>query len=258
MMPLTPGRRTLLTFGIPLSLAFVGYGALGIINAIGLTHYTQTVTLTPTTKVLTVSAAGGYIHLEASADANMHVLAKGVYSLSKPRMTVTSTPAGVTVKARSCSGGVFICNQDLVIQVPTTFQISAHSSGGDVSADGAFTGDLDLNSSAGDVSADGVSGPLILKSSAGDVDGRNLRSLDVTASSSAGDVDVRFATAPTRVEAGSSAGDVDVRVPVDVQYHVTTQSSAGDHVSSVPENSSSSHTINAHSSAGDVDVSPTP
>jgi hypothetical protein len=255
MMPLTPGRRTMLTFGVPLSLAFIGYGALGIINAVGLTHYSESLTLHPVTHTLSVDAKDGSVRLIASPDGDVHVRQHGVYSLSKPRLSAVATANGVTVVGRQCAGGVFICSQELVIEVPASFEVTAKSSGGDVRTIG-LTGNLTLTSSAGDVHADGAVGRLTMSSSAGDVDGTNLRSSDVTASSSAGDVDLRFAVDPTRVEAGSSAGDVDVRVPGAVGYHVTIRSSDGDTRSTVHEDSAATRTIDAHSSAGDVTVEP--
>jgi hypothetical protein len=253
--PLTPGRRTLLTFGVPLSLAFIGYGALGIVNAIGLTHYSESRTLVPTAHVLTVNAGEGSVRLEPSPDGNVHVSAKGVYSLSRPRLITSVTGTSVTVTGKECLGGILICSQDIRVQVPASFRISAYSAGGGVRASG-LTGDLVLTSAAGDVRVEGLTGKLTLSSSAGDVHGDALRSTEVTASSSAGDVSLTFAVDPTRVDATSSAGDVRVRVPNTVSYRVTTQSSGGDRVSTVHENSDSARTINARSSAGDVSVRP--
>jgi DUF4097 and DUF4098 domain-containing protein YvlB len=257
MMALTPGRRTLLTFGLPLSLAFIGYGAIGIINAVGLTHYSQTRTVVPVgqVQVLTVDARNGSVRLQPSADGNVHVLAKGVYSLSQPTITSTSTASGLTVTGHQCAGGILICSQDLTIEVPASFRVTAKSSGGDVRVSG-LTGELNLSSSAGDVKDDGATQRLVMSSSAGDVSGTNLLSADVTASSSAGDVDLTFAADPTRVEAGSSAGDVDVQVPGAVAYRVTAKTSAGNATSTVHEDSASTRTIDAHSSAGDVTVGP--
>ena len=252
-MPMTSGRRTMLTFGVPLALAFIGYGAFGIVNSIGLTHYSSTLTLHPVTQVLTVSASDGSVRIQVSPDADVHVLEKGVYSLSKPRLVAEVTPQGVSVRGRQCDGGILICSQDLVIEVPASFQVTANSSGGDVHAVGQFD-NLDLSSSGGDVGADGATGRLQLQSGGGDVDGRNLQSPDVTASSSGGDVDLRFAVDPDQVEASSSGGDVDVQVPGDVPYRVVVKSSGGSATSTVRQDSSATHTINADSSGGDVSV----
>ncbi|MDX6246194.1 MAG: hypothetical protein QOE76_3917 [Frankiales bacterium] len=257
-MALTPGRRTLLTLGLPLSLAFIGYAALGIMNAVGLTRYTDSLTVVPVgqVQVLAVDARDGSVRLEPSADGNVHVRVKGVYALSRPRLTTASTAAGVTVTGRQCSGGgINICTQDVTIEVPAGFRVTATSGGGDVRASG-LTGEVSLSSSAGSVHDDGAVGRLVMSSSAGDVSGTNLRSSDVTASSSGGDVDLTFGADPTRVEAGSSAGDVAVRVPGAVAYRVTVKSSGGSATSTVHEDSASTRTIDAHSSAGDVSVRP--
>jgi DUF4097 and DUF4098 domain-containing protein YvlB len=168
---------------------------------------------------------------------------------------MTTTKTGVTVSGHCPNAVVISCTQNIEVHVPATFTVTAHSDDGDVSAAG-LTGALSLTSSVGDVRDDGATGLLVMDSTAGDVDGTNLASAEVTASSSAGDVDLQFSGEPTKVEAGSSVGDVDVRVPNTVAYHVTVQSSAGDVSTKVLEDSASPRTIDAHSSAGDVSVRP--
>ncbi|MDX6254268.1 MAG: hypothetical protein QOJ11_602 [Frankiales bacterium] len=254
--PLTAGRRTLLTLGVPLSLAFIGYGALGIVNAVGLTHYAQSVDLVATAQVLTVDTSDGYVRLQPSSDGAVHVHAKGVYSLSKPKLSTTSTSTGVTVTGRQCNGGILVCSQDITIDVPAGFRVTARSSGGGVSASG-LTGALNLRSSAGDVEVDRPSGQLTLSSSAGDVSATNAHSTEVSASSSAGDVSLAFSTPPNRVLASSSAGDVTIRVPVSVPYKVSGSTSGGGQRDiRVPQDDASTRTITADSSAGDVSILP--
>ena len=253
-MALTAGRRTLLLFGTPVSILFIGYGGLAIINTIGLTHYVQTYTEVPQSQAITVKAEVGSVHLEPSPDSKVHVTVKGLYSLSKPTIKVASTPTGITLKGSCSRFAVISCTENIVVQVPASFAVTASSDGGDVRVTG-LTGTLHLSSTAGDVRDDGGSGDLTMISSAGDVKATNLRSTTVTASSSAGDVDLDFAVAPTKVEAGSSAGDVTVRVP-DVGYDVTTESSGGDAHTRIKTDPSSPRSIDAHSSGGDVTVSP--
>jgi Putative adhesin len=253
-MALTPGRRTLLLFGTPVSILFIGYGGLAIINAIALTHYSQSYTEVPQVQELTVKASVGGVHLEPSSDGKVHLTVKGLYSLNKPKIKVVSTPRGLTITGSCSSFAVIACTENIVVQVPAAFAITASSSGGDVRATG-LTGTLHLSSSAGDVRDDGGTGDLTMISTAGDVSGTNLRSATVSASSSAGDVDLSFASAPTKVEAGSSAGDVDIRVP-DVGYNVTAESSGGDTHTRIKTDPSSPRSIDAHSSAGDVTVRP--
>lgn len=231
---LTPGRRALLTLGGPLALATIGYGAFGIMSAIGLTHYSQTYLVVPQSQVLNVKADEGGVRLQPSPDSNIHIVSKGVYSLRIPKVVITSTTSSLTIKGSCPLSGIAICSQTITIQVPAAFTVTA-------------------NSTAGDVRATGLTGRLTLTSSAGDVDGRSLRSADVTASSSAGDVDLRFDGVPQRVEAGSSAGDVNVRLP-DSVYAVNAQTSAGDTSVKVPTDPRSTRTVHAHSSAGDVSV----
>jgi hypothetical protein len=231
---LTPGRRALLTLGGPLALAMIGYGAFGIVSSIGLTHYKQTYLVVPHSQVLNVKADLGGVRLQPSPDSNIHVVSQGVYAFRIPKVKSTSTASILTIEGSCPLSGVAICSQTITVQVPASFTITASSAGGDVRATG-LTGRLTLSSSSGDVAA------------------TDLGSTDVTATSSGGDVELRFATVPQRVEAGSSAGDVDLRLP-DSVYAVSAQTSAGDTHVTVPTDPRSTRTIHAHSSAGDVAV----
>ncbi len=132
---------------------------------------------------------------------------------------------------RGCSGRVRLV-------VPAGTRVTAHSSGGSVEVTG-------------------LDGVLDLSSSAGDVGGTALRAATVVADSSAGDVDLRFSAAPTRVRATSSAGDVAVALPEGPEaYRVDAGSSAGSRDVRVRTDPSSRRTVFAHSSAGDVAVLP--
>jgi Putative adhesin len=251
--PMTQGRRALLTLGVPFSLLVIGYGSLSLVDVIGLTSYTQSLSSTPIVHVLNVDTASGSVTIEGSPDADVHVTAKGFHTLTKPKVTSTSTSTGVAVTGDCNDNGVLLCTQNLVIEVPVAFQVNVKSSGGSVRILG-LTGPLDLHSSGGDIHVDSSVGRLTLDSSGGDVHVTNSSSTDVTASSSAGDVDLAFVVAPSRVQATSSAGDVTVQVPNSVGYRVTATASAGSSHVTVHTDSESSRTIDAHSSAGDVTV----
>ncbi len=250
--PLSPGRRTVLTFGIPFCVLMIGYGVLSLVNVMGLTGYTDSRSVTPQAKVLKVTADEGYLHLQPSSDGDVHVRLSGHYTLHKPTLSVVSSSAGVTIKGTCPNLIDEICSQDMTIDVPADFAVTARSSGGSVRTRG-LTGALDLHSSAGDVEADGAVGTLVLSSSAGDVTSDAVHSTDVSATSSAGDVDLTFAVVPDRVTAHSSAGDVNVAVPGSASYRVIADDPDGPTVD-VPVSSASTHVINASSSAGDVTV----
>jgi hypothetical protein len=254
--PLTAGRRATLTFGLPFAVFFVGYGALALVNVFGLASYTDTATLTPQAQVLTVKSPEGAIRLLPSPDGKVHVTAKGHYTLQRPSLHTSSTSAGVTVKGSGCSPfGVLVCGQDITVELPPGFTDVATSSGGSVRASG-LSGPLQLHSSADDIHVDGSTGALTLSTSAGDISATNLRSAQVSASSSAGDVSLRFVAVPDAVTANSSAGDVTVRVPGSVAYQVKTHQSVGDTKVTVRRDDASTHVITAGTSAGDVTVEP--
>lgn len=112
-----------------------------------------------------------------------------------------------------------------------------------------------LRSSAGDVDVSDLSGRANLNSSAGNVVARDLHSTEVDATSSAGDVELRFAGAPQMIEADSSAGDVNLRLPNGAEvYQVNASASAGDVTTDVRTDPSSDRRLELRSSAGDVTV----
>jgi DUF4097 and DUF4098 domain-containing protein YvlB len=146
------------------------------------------------------------------------------------------------------------CSANYLLRVPRGIQVDARTSGGDLTAAG-LAGDVVLRSSAGDVDVSDLSGRANLNSSAGNVVARDLHSTEVDATSSAGDVELRFAGAPQMIEADSSAGDVNLRLPngADV-YQVNASASAGDVTTDVRTDPSSDRRLELRSSAGDVTV----
>ncbi|HTY72015.1 MAG TPA: DUF4097 family beta strand repeat-containing protein [Actinomycetes bacterium] len=114
---------------------------------------------------------------------------------------------------------------------------------------------LDLSSSGGGIDLVGVSGTVVAHSSAGGVFGDGLRAASVTASSSAGSLDLRFSAPPSTVTATSSAGSVTVAVPDDgTAYAVDAHSSAGSATVDIATDPKAARSITAQSSAGSVHV----
>lgn len=141
------------------------------------------------------------------------------------------------VTARCPDDGGERCQAGLVITVPA--QASSQAELG-----------------AGGVEISGLTGEHDVRSSAGGVRGTDLGPGSVSATSTAGGVDLTFAAAAPDVHAESSAGSVDVRVPVGPAYHVTTETTAGSTDVGVPDQPGADHRITARSTAGGVTVAP--
>lgn len=109
---------------------------------------------------------------------------------------------------------------------------------------------------AGDVTVRDLGGAQRLTSSAGKVAATGLRAAEARVETSAGDVDVEFATAPRTVEAQSSAGDVRVALPAGDAYRVDADTGAGDVTVDVAQDPAAGRTVTARTSAGDVTIEP--
>ena len=115
---------------------------------------------------------------------------------------------------------------------------------------------LDLQTSAGDIEISGASGRVVAKTSAGAIDGEDLESRVVEASTSAGDIELEFNSAPDDLDLKTSAGDIDVVVPDDDAYRVDTDTSAGDADVGIASDPDADRVIKARTSAGDISLRP--
>ncbi|HLH59729.1 MAG TPA: DUF4097 family beta strand repeat-containing protein [Streptosporangiaceae bacterium] len=108
-------------------------------------------------------------------------------------------------------------------------------------------------------------GPIILSSLAGPVTATAGLG-DITATGLAGDtadftdqngqIDAAFTTAPEKIDATAALGDITLHVPGTASYHVSVQTSLGTSDVTVPESSSSPHSITATASMGAVTIAP--
>jgi len=146
------------------------------------------------------------------------------------------------------------CDTEYVVTVPKDVKVSIDSSSGDLKVFG-LTGGADLKASSGDIEAHGIGGELRLESSSGDLEADELTASSVTSRSSSGSLDLTFTQAPTSVDAQTSSGDVTVLVPTGEEtYRVDTDTSSGDESANVKFDPSSTRTIKAETSSGDVTV----
>jgi putative adhesin len=146
------------------------------------------------------------------------------------------------------------CEPDYVITVPRDLRVRIETSSGDVEVENA-TGPVDVKSSSGDVIVNGANGDVVVETTSGDVTAEGLRSSTARVKASSGDLELRFATAPTTVTAETSSGDVDVTVPDGTEtYRVDTDTSSGDTETGIRTDPASTRTIRAETSSGDVTV----
>jgi hypothetical protein len=266
MTTLSPLRRVILVVGGFLSLGVIALAVLSLVDAMGRTSRHEVVRVDQQAlagKKLTIHGGAGDIRLVGTKDSKVTIQADMAYGLIRPTTLAIPMQDGFRLESHCDSWLPFSqCRVSYRIDVPEDFTVNVVGSWGDVNAEGLVRGKLTVHSSAGDVVADNVTDTkLDLTTTAGDIAGMNLSTADVTANSSAGDVDLNFDTPPMRVDAHSSAGDVNIGVPdngYETHYVITTSTTAGDSEVDTNLQGASERTINATSSAGDINVRPKP
>lgn len=232
-------RGWLVAMGLLLAVAGIAAGALDVAGS--LARQTEHTSATfADVRVVDVDVSAESVQVSAGSGDVVRLDRTVSWSLGRPHDSARVVDGRLVVRSscpwsfgRGCSG-------TLRLAVPPSTQVRVHSS-------------------AGAVSVSGLDGVLDLSSSAGDVRGSALRSSDVTAESSGGEVRLGFATAPSAVTATSSAGEVAVLVPSDgTGYRVDADSSAGSMRVAVRTDSTSPRRIHARSSGGSVTVAYTP
>lgn len=88
---------------------------------------------------------------------------------------------------------------------------------------------FELQASGQDVDLVGIDGVASVRTGSGNVTGEDLAMVDLSVTTSSGDVDLGFGQQPISVKATTDSGDVDVEVPPgEVVYDIVTTTDSGD------------------------------
>jgi hypothetical protein len=149
------------------------------------------------------------------------------------------------------------CRADLTVEVPPGTTVRAEVAAGRIHAE-QLTGDVELITYGGDITVSGIRGGLRASSVGGNITGSDLAGAETEAKTEWGDVDLRFAAAPTLAQATADTGDVSIAVPRAGTgpdgYQVAADTDNGRHNVDVPQDSAGRHAIVAHTNHGDVTV----
>ncbi|MEU1625254.1 DUF4097 family beta strand repeat-containing protein [Streptomyces sp. NPDC020096] len=158
-----------------------------------------------------------------------------------------------TLKLRThCVGLISHCSIRYEILVPRDVAVTVSSGNGAVSASGFATA-LKIDTGNGTVDVGDSTGDLTLGSDNGKVIGTGLRSRQVHAQSSNGQVRLGFAAVPDQVEGITHNGSVTVDLPP-ATYKVTAETGNGRTRVDVPQDPRSGHVVTARSANGSVTV----
>src|SRR6185312_5244776 len=109
---------------------------------------------------------------------------------------------------------------------------------------------VDIEGAAGDITLNGPVGNATVKTTAARITGKGLGAGTFQATTTAGEVQLDFATAPTLVDVTSTAGSITLIVPGGEKYNVTVDTTIGAQDVTVDTDSSSPHRINIETTVG--------
>ncbi len=167
-----------------------------------------------TSEVAVVSGDGPAVRVERWLDGTAAEKGNSSWSLSNGKLQLQTR----------CEGIVVVCSSRFQVSVPRTTAVAVHTSAGAVTVTG-LGNDVSVDSDDGHVQLNNTAGRIRVRTSTSDVTGRGLRSPSVDVNSEAGNVDFRFATAPTDVKLHSTHRDATLALPAqDRGYHVVAAS----------------------------------
>ena len=113
---------------------------------------------------------------------------------------------------------------------------------------------VDIEGAAGDIMLTGPIGTATVKTAAARITGSGLGAGTFQVTTTAGEVQLAFAAAPTSVQVKSTAGSVTLTVPGGEKYNVTVDTTIGAQDVTVDKDSTSSHRIDVETTVGAVTV----
>jgi putative adhesin len=185
-------------------------------------------------KILTVNNQAGTTQVTAASGAGqIHVVQRPV---GKPTAYRKTAGSAATIGA-NCPGGIHFgdCHMDYQIQLPPGTALTVAGDTGHVILHGGLTR-AQVTTHAGQVSGTGL--------------GRG----SFTVATQVGEVDLAFASAPTRVKVTTTTGAIDVTVPGGASYKVTTSATVGDQDVTVPSDANAANVIDLHAEVGHISL----
>jgi putative adhesin len=160
------------------------------------------------------------------------------------------------------------CSADFEVTVPRGTKVIGHNGTGDVSIAGVsgvdtkstsgklelsdITGDVKLDLTSGDVEVSDLTGKLDVTANSGDIEARGLKGGPVNVETTSGDIELDLAEA-NDVRAKGTSSDIEISAPSG-GYKVSTDTRSGEVDNELGDNADGSHTLEATTVSGDIDL----
>jgi len=208
-----------------------------------------------TTLVFDEFRSGDVVVAAAEAgDAGQVVVERVVkWNGTKPAVTETWSAGTMTVR-HDCGIVIRNCSIRYTVRVPASVAVRVEATSGDVQI-GGITGPLTVHSTSGDVTLSESVAPVAVTTTSGNVSLRDVRSPQVEANATSGDVKLSFDQAPQSVSVQTTSGNVTTSVPHDPRaYKVDVVTTSGERRISVDQSPDAGRAISVHATSGDVTI----
>jgi hypothetical protein len=217
------------------ALAIAGCGALGQVGAGVHVSPSSTYNITGRITSVVINGGSGSITVTGTSGGAIRVSQQPSYS-KKPPVT-TRRVSGSTLTLSYTCPAEFICSVAYDVQVPPGVAVRAATR-------------------EGSITLTSVTGPVTAQTVAGFISATSLASPSATLKSSAGGINASFTAAPGSVQASTTAGPISLAVPNTVPYRVNGHTYVGKTTVTVRQDTTSAHTITAHSDLGSITIAP--
>jgi hypothetical protein len=147
------------------------------------------------------------------------------------------------------------CDVEYHVRIPPATMVRIDDQVGNIRLT-ALTGQVVVHTRAGGMALRSLSGAVQVSDRAGSISGSGMSSATAALSTNVGSIDVSFSAAPATVAATTSVGSISLRLPRGVAYAIHASATIGSIHVTVPQASSSAHSITARTQTGSVTIQP--
>jgi Putative adhesin len=239
---MTPGRWVALAIAMPVALALIGWTGFSLVASLAQGSYPVNYPIPVHDGQVAVNVDAGNVTLSQSPGSTARLTGTVQYSLIRPGISESSTPAGADLSV-NCDDIATDCGMNATLAVPARTAVTLSSNGGDIGVSG-FSSSLTLSAAGGNLTASDLAGDMRLDTGGGDLTGNGLTGT-IQIATEGGNVSTSALDGPTRIDTGG--GDLTGNgLAGDLQFFTEG--------GNVNANSVDSRVVTIQSGGGDVTV----